>query len=441
MADDNKATGASSTGRLSLKLNQATKGKLADKGKESKKKWLTLGVGLAVAILAISALTGKKTETGPKTSVKNQESVIDLTPKDVTQKGWQSQSQADIQSLGRRLEQLEAENRRLKANSGEGGMKQPALPPGVVAPPSAIPTLDMKPSGVVPPPLPAPQAPQPSKAPTAQAIDPALPLAPISAAPEETRAKRAFAAPQTEEEKAAQVKPVAEVSYKKNKFASYMTPGFAKAVMLHGVDASTSLTAQSNPQPVMLRIQDYSVLPGSARYDIKSCFVVAAASGNISSERVEMRLSSISCVDKANGLVLEQPVKGYVVDSDGSVGLRGKLVDRQGAKLQKTMIAGFAQGLTQSAATAASSTSTSAVGTVTTISGSDALKQAGFTGLGSSAGMLANFYLKQAEAMSPILEVSANRIATVVFSEGASLAWQDSDATFQKEYKLKEATK
>lgn len=444
MSDKPEKSGISSSGRLSLKPGGPAA--LRDPGKEAKRKWLLLGVGTAAVIIVITSLTAKKPEQALRQAPR--EAVVDLTPKDVDKRGWQSQSQADIQNLNRRLEQLEAENRRLATNAtSKGGAATP--PAGVVPPPQALPELNFKTAGPVPPPLPAPvpveQAPAaPGASPGASVghgpplVKPATQLAPVAAPPAEDKPRRMFAAPKTEEEVQAAVKPKAMVSYRQSKYASYMTPGFAKAVLLHGVDASTSVTAQANPQPVMLRVQDFSILPGAARYDIKGCFVTAAASGNISSERVEMRLAAISCTDKNDGLVLEQPVKGYVVDSDGSIGMRGKLIDRQGAKLQKTMLAGFAQGLTQSAATAATTTATSTTGIVSTVSGSDAFRQAGFQGLSGSANMLASFYMKQAEAMAPILEVPANRLATIVFSEGVSLQWQDSESFFSKEYKVKE---
>ena len=90
----------------------------------------------------------------------------------------------------------------------------------------------------------------------------------------------------------------ARTKYTKNASAGMLPAGaFASVALLNGVDAGTGSSTQSNPMPVLLRVTDHATLPGAARYKLKSCFVLASAYGDMSSERVYARLTKLSCVD------------------------------------------------------------------------------------------------------------------------------------------------
>ena len=72
-----------------------------------------------------------------------------------------------------------------------------------------------------------------------------------------------------------------------NKKDIMVTSGsFARAVLLGGVDASTSLTSSADPRPLMIRLIDYGVLPRKIRSDVKDCHIIASGYGDLSSERV-----------------------------------------------------------------------------------------------------------------------------------------------------------
>lgn len=226
----------------------------------------------------------------------------------------------------------------------------------------------------------------------------------------------------------------AKVKYRKNAQNGLMVAGaFAPVVLLNGIEAATSSGARSNPLPILIRVQDNAILPGSARYALKSCFMLGSGYGDLSAERVYVRLARLSCVDINDRLVLSVPVQGYVVDSDNTLGMRGKVVDRQGARLGKAMLAGFAQGLSGALGGAQGDVTSSALGTATSITGSAALRASGLGGIGSASSQLAQFYLKEAEAIFPVIEVEGGRTGTVVVSEDANLAWGNVDEQFVRE--------
>ena len=54
--------------------------------------------------------------------------------------------------------------------------------------------------------------------------------------------------------------------------------------------------------------------------------VIAEATGSLAKERAMVRLVSLSCLDQEGHAVIDQGVKGFVVDRDGKVGLGGRVV-------------------------------------------------------------------------------------------------------------------
>ena len=108
-----------------------------------------------------------------------------------------------------------------------------------------------------------------------------------------------------------------------NKKDIIVTSGsFARAVLLGGVDASTSLTSSADPRPLMIRLIDYGVLPRKIRSDVKDCHIIASGYGDLSSERVFVRLEKMTCTSRKNGEVMDIDVSGYVAGEDGRAGIR-----------------------------------------------------------------------------------------------------------------------
>jgi conjugal transfer pilus assembly protein TraB len=219
----------------------------------------------------------------------------------------------------------------------------------------------------------------------------------------------------------------------KNPSAGMLPAGaFASVALLNGVDAGTSTATQSNPLPVLMNITDQATLPGSAKYQLKSCFILGTGYGDLSAERVYVRVSRLSCVDKKDQLVLSQEIAGYLVDSDGKLGLRGLVTDRQGAKLGKAMLAGFAQGLAGAMGQAQNSVATSLTSgmTTATATGANALRASGLSGAQMAASQLAEFYLKEAQSVFPVITVDASRTGTIVFTNSVSLSWGSGSGQF-----------
>jgi conjugal transfer pilus assembly protein TraB len=201
----------------------------------------------------------------------------------------------------------------------------------------------------------------------------------------------------------------------------YLAPGLMNAMLLTGVDALASAGGTANPEPIILRVQTPAVLPNYVRANLQGCFIVGNATGSLAKERVEVRVISLSCIDHNEQAVIDQPVKGFLVDMDGKKGLSGHVVTRAGALLGRTFLAGMLEGFGQGAQAAAGRQGVSPLGAVQTFNGGD-VAQAGLgAGLARGSEKLSEYYLELAQQTVPVIEVGAAKKVVVVIQEGVNL--------------------
>lgn len=203
--------------------------------------------------------------------------------------------------------------------------------------------------------------------------------------------------------------------------STFLPVSFTRGTLLGGLDAPTGGQAQSNPQPVLIRLSDNSVLPNEFRGEYRNCFVIAAGYGDISSERAYLRTENLSCV-RADGATLEVRIQGSVYGEDGKVGMRGRLVTKQGQMLANALLAGVVSGIGQGLSTANTTYSTSALGTTaSTDSNAEAYRAGIGSGVGKALDRLAQYYIKLAENTFPVIEVDAGREIDVVITKGVRI--------------------
>jgi conjugal transfer pilus assembly protein TraB len=420
--------------------------------KDVKKRWMLIGGVLAVGVAAIGSMATSPAPAPVKRVQKADDRMVDITPKGLDKQSWQAQSMAEIEQLKQLVNKQSKENERLNQSLQTLADHQKAVEEQR-AKEAKEPKRAELPAGVTPPPLPKDARLPSTVTPGTPAVPgvtlpgqeagglPMLPTeAPAVSAPAPTISKpepvkkAAVTEPGKAEGSGEPVK--ATVGYTAASNAGMLPPGsFADVSLLHGLDAATGTTAQANPMPVLLNVQNNATLPGSAKYALKSCFVLGSSFGDLSSERVYVQLTKLSCVDKNDRLILSADVQGYVVDSDGRLGLRGVVTDRQGSRLAKAMLAGFAQGLAGALKMSQGTVSTSPLGSIQSLTGGDALKSAGLQGAADANTQLAQFYLNEAKQMFPVLSVDAARTATIVFQQPVMLKWGTQDARYEQQVK------
>ena len=207
---------------------------------------------------------------------------------------------------------------------------------------------------------------------------------------------------------------------------SFIPPGtYTRAVLLSGVDVSAGVSSQASPKPVLLRLVHRGSLPNKAYSKMKDCRIIAAAYGDLSSERAYMRLEKLSCV-QADGHVIVTDIDGYVNGADGKNGVRGKVVLRDAEVLKRGFLGGLLSGLGKATSQSYNSTQSSALGSLSTgPKGSvDIFKQAGAQGAGDAFELMAKYNIQRAEQYQPIIQISAGSSVDVVFHTGSHFGEQ-----------------
>jgi conjugal transfer pilus assembly protein TraB len=425
---------------------------LADAMSPRVRQWAALGLisAAAVAILwAVFAMgSGNGAQRGAAASAKT-----DLKPTNVDLMAPGSQVRPEelwVGKAGRELEQYKSEReeqRRVNRENKEGQdtilrrfaeleSRLKATPPADTARPSA----PVAPAAVPAPALPTPRFP-PEAALGRQTGLPPPPPPPPSVAMVGPRPGMPVGAPGFLSEPFVPPQPalirvtlpnaakaqeaVAEAGRSSTQTTDTFLPvSFTRGVLLGGLDAPTGGQSQTNPHPVLIRLSDNSVLPNRYRAEYRECFVVAAGYGDISSERAYLRTESLSCV-RTDGTALEVKIQGSVYGEDGKVGMRGRLITKQGQMLANALFAGVVSGIGQGISTSNTSYSSSALGSVATTSGNDALKAGVGSGVGKALDRLAQYYIKLAEQTFPIIEIDAGREIDVVLTKGVRIDGAD----------------
>lgn len=358
-----------------------------------------------------------------------------VEPKDA----WMGQASAELNGLSkksdelsRRGDELTKQSEELKhrmdeiakmgagqAASGAPAAPGSAMPPGkpsdasAVAPaaPGRTPASAGKLPPAPPPPLTSGGAPVPPLAPP----KPERPTGIVSVVLNATASAPAGAGSPAAEKTGAAAGRVAAKT-----IDNYMPPGFVRAVFLGGLDAPTGGQAQSNPQPVLLRLVDSAVLPNKFRFRVKDAFVIGAGFGDLSSERANIRLETLSMVLK-DGTVIELPIKGYVAGEDGKSGVRGRLVEKQGQILANALVAGVASGIGSAFQQSSVTQSVSPLGSTSTVMPGQQFQAGIGNGVGKALDRLAQYYISLADKVFPIIEVDAGRMVDVVFTKGVEI--------------------
>ena len=200
----------------------------------------------------------------------------------------------------------------------------------------------------------------------------------------------------------------------------------AEAVVLAGVDASAGVSSQGDPRPVLMRITGpawTAAEDGTAlQVDVDGCTVTGAAHGDLSSEKVYVRFRTMTCAGPEAGTVIETDVAGFVAGS-GKTGVRGPVVSREGALVEKAFLAGMVSGLGQGVSQAFQPQAVATGGGAAVAN--TALGDIGRAGLGagaSSAGQkVADYMIRRAEQYQPVIQLQAGTKVTLVFLEGARI--------------------
>jgi len=200
---------------------------------------------------------------------------------------------------------------------------------------------------------------------------------------------------------------------------------YAPAEVIGGVDAAVGVNAQADPRPVLFRITGPAVtaaLGGTKQTaDLSGCTVTGAAFGDLSSEKVYVRLQTMTCARRP-GEVFETAVQGYMAGA-GKAGVRGQVVSREGALVAQSFLAGAIGGI--GGATAQSlqpDTLTTTTGVTTPAQPIQDIVKGGLgQGLDAAGSKVSDYLVKRAEQYQPVIVMQAGTKVELVFIAGVTL--------------------
>lgn len=205
----------------------------------------------------------------------------------------------------------------------------------------------------------------------------------------------------------------------------YLPPNsYAPARVIVGVDAPAGVVSQTDPLPVVLRITGpaRSVLQNGRVLTTRltGCVVNGAARGDLSSEKVYVKLARMTC-DQPSGRVAVSEVKGFISFA-GKSGVRGRVVSREGNLVSQALLAGivggFGRGFSANANSVFSAARTNADGTRAALSASDILGGGLGQGAADAADTVSKYLIERAEQYQPVVEMPTGIDVEIVFLDG-----------------------
>ena len=200
---------------------------------------------------------------------------------------------------------------------------------------------------------------------------------------------------------------------------------FATAKVIVGVDASAGVASQTDPLPVVLRITG----PARSVADngrvlttkIQGCLINGAARGDLSSEKVYVKLQRMTCAQPGGRYAVSE-VKGFIAFA-GKSGVRGRVVSREGGLVTQAFIAGLAGGVGK--AFSLNTQSLLSGGNVTVngqrqqLGAGDIAQSSLGQGVGTAADTVSKYLIERAEQYQPVIEMPTGIDVEIVFLDGA----------------------
>lgn len=204
-----------------------------------------------------------------------------------------------------------------------------------------------------------------------------------------------------------------------------------KAILLSSVDMPCGVRGSIDPLPVKLRVIADGRLPNNVKARLKGGIITASVYGELSSERVNFRLEKLTQI-RPDGHYIETQVAGYVSGEDGKYGLRGVVVDKSAHLIENALISGFFSGVSNFFEAAA----TARLFPLTSLNGcspegcqapnwGQSMGQLGIAGgsegVTSALDAVTDYFIKRAEQLRPVIQISPGRLVDITFLDSADL--------------------
>ena len=194
------------------------------------------------------------------------------------------------------------------------------------------------------------------------------------------------------------------------------TGSYVKAKLLTGVEAP-----EGKSYPVLMQLDFAYVIPNHNRLDLAGCFIIAKAQGDLSTERVQMQASKLSCVSKRGGM-FEREINGFVADdADNSFAVMGSVNTKQDRVAATAFLSSIVAGIGKAIQQAQTTQQTTPLGGAQAVVTGDQAKYIGAGGAAEAATLVTQWYLKQAQNLLPTINVGSGQDVWVIMQDQVDL--------------------
>jgi conjugal transfer pilus assembly protein TraB len=196
-----------------------------------------------------------------------------------------------------------------------------------------------------------------------------------------------------------------------------LPPGsYVKAKVMSGVQAPEGKTL-----PSLLELDYAYILPNHKRLDLTGCFMIAKAQGDLSTERVQMQASKLSCVSKT-GKMFERDVNGFIADDkDNNFAVEGIVNSKQDRVAAMAFLSSIVEGVSKAVQQAQTTQQTTPLGGSQAVVTGDQATYLAAGGAAGAASQVTQWYLKHAEALLPTISISSGHDIWIVMQESVKL--------------------
>lgn len=199
--------------------------------------------------------------------------------------------------------------------------------------------------------------------------------------------------------------------------------------LLTGVDAPASgQHARKDPFPALLRVKHEAILPNNGLLDVRDCLLIASAYSDLSSERVYMRAEGLSC-QRGDGAIIEASIDAYASGSDGKAGLHGRVIEKTGQLVARSLVAGFVGGLAdafkpQKSQAVSVNPQAGSTGTFQYPDPSYVVGTGLLAGASEAASRIGSIYDELAKQIVPVIEINAGIPVDFILTRGVTLRFK-----------------
>jgi conjugal transfer pilus assembly protein TraB len=194
------------------------------------------------------------------------------------------------------------------------------------------------------------------------------------------------------------------------------TGSYVKATLLTGVEAP-----EGRSYPVLLQLDFAHIVPNDKKLDLSGCFMIAKAQGDLSTERVQMQATKLSCVSKRSG-IFEREINGFVADdADNSFAVMGRVNSKQERVASTAFLSSIVAGIGRAIQQAQTTSQTTPLGGSQSVVTGDQGKFIAAGGAAEAATMVTQWYLKQAQNLLPTINVGSGQNVWVIMQDQVDL--------------------